>query len=310
MPLTVLFSASDDNWATYGAPLREALAAAGLETELVTEADPTHVDYVVYAPSSGLHDFTPFTATKAVLSLWAGVETIVTNDTLTMPLVRMVDPGMTQSMTAWVTGHVLRYHLGMDAHIVNPDHLWAPVSPPHITTRRVCILGLGALGRASAEALVSLGFDVSGWSRSAKNLPGVTCHHGEQGLAEALSRAEIVVLLMPDTADTENTLNAQTLSLLPKGARIINPGRGPLIDDDALLVALDSGQVGHATLDVFRTEPLPQDHPYWAHPNVTVTPHVAAETNPRTASEVIAEQIRRGEAGLPFENVVDRTRGY
>ena len=157
---------------------------------------------------------------------------------------------------------------------------------------------------------MSLGFDVSGWSRSAKNLPGVTCHHGEQGLAEALSRAEIVVLLMPDTADTENTLNAQTLSLLPKGARIINPGRGPLIDDDALLVALDSGQVGHATLDVFRTEPLPQDHPYWAHPNVTVTPHVAAETNPRTASEVIAEQIRRGEAGLPFENVVDRTRGY
>lgn len=310
MTLTVLFSASAENWETYSTPLMQAMKSAGLDANLVTEADPARVNYVVYAPTASLQDFTPYKNTKAVLSLWAGVETIVTNKTLTMPLVRMVDPGMTQSMTAWVTGHVLRYHLGMDRHIVNPDHRWDPISPPHITTRQVSILGLGALGQASANALSSLGFAVSGWSRSAKTLNNVTTFSGESGLRDALRSAEILVLLMPDTADTENTLDAETLALLPKGARIINPGRGPLIDDNALLAALDSGHIAAATLDVFRTEPLPAEHPYWSHPSVTVTPHIAAETNPATASAVIAQQIKRGEEGLPFENVVDRTRGY
>jgi len=119
-----------------------------------------------------------------------------------------------------------------------------------------------------------------------------------------------VILLLPDTPATNNILNADTLAMLPKGARIINPGRGPLIDDAALLEALDSGQVGHATLDVFRVEPLPADDPYWAHPNVTVTPHIAAETRASTASQVIAENIRRGEAGEPFLHLVDRSLGY
>ena len=118
------------------------------------------------------------------------------------------------------------------------------------------------------------------------------------------------MLLMPDTADTENTLNADTLALLPRGARIINPGRGPLIDDAALVAALDTGHIAHATLDVFRTEPLPQVHPYWTHPNVTITPHIAAETNAVTASRVIAETIRLSEAGEPLPNLVDRARGY
>ena len=119
-----------------------------------------------------------------------------------------------------------------------------------------------------------------------------------------------MVLLLPKTAATENTLNAETLSWLPRGATIINPGRGPLIDDDAFLAALASGQVGHATLDVFREEPLPPDHAYWTHPRVTVSPHVASETRPVTAARVIAENIRRGEAGEPFLHLVDRAVGY
>jgi glyoxylate/hydroxypyruvate reductase A len=138
----------------------------------------------------------------------------------------------------------------------------------------------------------------------------VTCHHGDEGLRQALSSADILVLLLPDTPETENTLNAETLSLLPKGAFILNPGRGPLIDDAALLAALDSGQVAHATLDVFRIEPLPDDHPFWAHPKVTITPHVAAATRAVTASAEIAANIRRCEAGEPMLNLVDRTRGY
>ncbi len=169
---------------------------------------------------------------------------------------------------------------------------------------------MGALGRAVAEALVGLGFDVSGWSRSEKSVEGVRCLHGDAGLTEALKGAEIAVLLMPDTPATQNVLNAETLAQMPKGAFIINPGRGPLIDDDALLAALDSGQIAHATLDVFRVEPLPANHPYWAHPKVTVTPHIAAATRARTASQAVAENIRRSEAQEPLLHLVDRDRGY
>lgn len=310
MTLTVLFSASQKDWDNYSTALTGAFQAAGLTANLVTEADPETVDYIIYTPTTALKDFTPYTNTKAVLSLWAGVEKIVTNETLTMPLVRMVDPGMTQTMTEWVVAHVMRYHVGMDAHIVNPDHEWAPRSKPISNERTVCILGLGALGADVARVLSDLRFNVTGWSRSPKQIANVTSYHGDDGLAQVLATADIVALLMPDTAETENTINAATLAHLPKGAFIINPGRGPLIDDAALVAALDSGQVAHATLDVFRVEPLPKDHPFWAHPNVTVTPHIAAETRPITASRVIAENIARGEAGQPFEHVVDRARGY
>ena len=126
----------------------------------------------------------------------------------------------------------------------------------------------------------------------------------------ALIGAQIVILLLPQTPETTNILNAQTLGLLAKGAFIINPGRGPLIDDEALLTALENGQVGHATLDVFRVEPLPTDHPFWTHPKVTVTPHIASTTRPETAAEVITDNILRGEAGQPFRYLVDRNRGY
>ncbi len=310
MTVNVLFSARPGLWPVYEPLLRQGLSEAGLEFELSPEISPEQVDYVVYGPTGGLRDFGPFSRLKAVLSLWAGIESIADNETLTVPLARMVDHGLTQGMTEWVVGHVLRYHLGMDRHITVQDGVWTPEAPPLAQQRHVTVLGLGALGLACAKALAALNFNVTGWSRTPKNIDGVTCLHGQKGLETALSQAEIVVLLLPDTAATENTLNAETLALLPKGARILNPGRGPLIDDDALLDALNSGQVGHATLDVFRTEPLPPEHPYWAHPNVTVTPHIASETREITAAQVICENIRRGEAGEPFLHLVDRQLGY
>ncbi|MEM1352776.1 MAG: glyoxylate/hydroxypyruvate reductase A [Pseudomonadota bacterium] len=310
MPLTVLFAASNDDWHKYAPALRDAFAEAAFNAELVTKAAPDTVDYIIYAPASTLRDFTPFTRTKAVLSLWAGVETIVTNETMTQPLARMVDPGMTQSMVEWVTGHVLRYHLGMDAHIVNPDRAWTWHSNPLASERSVCILGLGELGQAVARMLMSIGFRVSGWSRSPKSVDGVTCFSGADGLKPALKTGEITVLLLPDTSETENALNAETLAELPRGAFLINPGRGPLIDDSALIDALESGQVAHATLDVFRQEPLPRDHPFWEHPRVTVTPHIAAATRAVTSAAEIAKNITRAEAGEPLLNLVDRARGY
>lgn len=310
MPLNILFAATPERWNDYSAPLLAAFSDAGLDVHLALDIPADQVDYIVYAPNSSLQDFTPYTRTKAVLNLWAGVEAIVGNETLTQPLARMVDPGMIQSMTEWVTGHVLRYHLGMDAHINNPDHLWQPKATPLANDRCVCVMGMGALGTSVAQTLRALSFTLTGWSRNPKQVEGVIMHHGADGLDNALCCADIVVLLLPDTAATENTLDARRLALMPHGAFIINPGRGPLIVDAALIDALDSGRIAHATLDVFRVEPLPFDHPFWAHPKVTVTPHIAAETRAKTASQVIAENVRRGEAGEPLLHVVDRQRGY
>ncbi|VDC28361.1 2-hydroxyacid dehydrogenase [Pseudogemmobacter humi] len=298
-------------WSEYEPWLPAALTAAGIRAEILLEApDPALIDYIVYAPSGPLADFRPFTRAKAVLSLWAGVEKIVSNQSLTQPLCRMVDPGLSESMVEYVTGHVLRHHLGMDRHIVNPGRIWDPTPPPLARQRPVAMLGLGELGLACARALQALNFPVQGWSRSAKAIDGLETFHGRDGLREVLSAAQIVVTLLPRTPETENILNAESLAWLPAGAVVINPGRGPLIDDGALLAALDAGRVGHATLDVFRTEPLPQDHPFQAHPGVTITPHVAADTRAPTASTVIAENIRRSEAGEPLLYLVDRARGY
>lgn len=310
MTLNILFAATPENWADYQTPMTDALQEAGLDVRLDTDLPPDQVDYIVYSPKNPLQDFTVFPRLKAVLSLWAGVERIVGNPTLNVPLTRMVDFGLRQGMTEWVTGHVLRHHLGMDAHINAPAGHWHPVTPPLARDRRVTVLGLGELGVACAQSLAQIGFAVNGWSRSQKAVPGLTCYHGAEGLRAVLPQSDILVLLLPNTPETENTMNAETLALLPRGAFVINPGRGTLIDDDALLQALDTGQVAHATLDVFRVEPLPADHPYWTHPHVTVTPHIAAETRARTASEVVAENIRRAEAGDPLLHLVDRQRGY
>lgn len=311
MTVNVLFAASAERWEDYETTLKTALKQAGVEADLRTEFPPEEVDYIVYAPSSWLQDFTPYTRCKAVLNLWAGVENVVGNTTLTQPLCRMVDDeGLTQSMMEWVVGHTLRLHLGMDLHIHGQDGKWRKYSPPVSQDRPVTILGLGALGQVCGQALAGLGFPVTGWSRTAKEVAGLTCLHGDDGLVRALQGAQIVVLLLPHTPETENTLNAETLALLPKGAMILNPGRGALIEDTALLAALESGHIAHAVLDTFRKEPLPVMHPYWAHEKVTVTPHIAATTRPDSASRVIAENIRRGEAGEPLLHVVDRSAGY
>lgn len=310
MTLLILFAAPS-LWPDYAAVLPKALAEAGLSAQIVTGApDPSQVDYIIYAPSAPLQDFTPFTRCKAVLSLWAGVERIVGNVTLTQPLTRMVDPGLTEGMVEWVVGHALRHHLGLDRHIVNPGHVWDPTCPPLARQRPVAMLGLGALGLAAARMLQSLNFPVTGWSRTPKTIEGLACLSGEAGLRQVLSNAAIVVTLLPKTPETENILNARTLGYLPKGAVLLNPGRGALIDDNALLAALTSGQVAHATLDVFRTEPLPPDHPFWSHPGITVTPHIAADTRPHSAARVLVENIRRAEAGEPLNHLVDRTLGY
>ncbi|PUB16423.1 2-hydroxyacid dehydrogenase [Yoonia sediminilitoris] len=309
--INVLFGAKPDMWAEYEAPLNDAFAKSGLQVDLSVDHAPSEVDYIIYSPAGTVSDFTPFTRCKAVMNLWAGVDSIVGNQTLTQPLCRMVDDSLSRGMVEWVVGHTLRHHLGMDRHILGQDGVWrSEFFPPVAPDRPVTILGIGQLGAACGQALHQLGFPVTGWSRSAMDIPNIRCLQGDAGLQKALTGAEIVILLLPHTPRTENILNAERLALLASGACVINPGRGPLIDDNALLAALDSGQIGHATLDVFRAEPLPADHPFWAQPQVTVTPHIAATTRPETSSGIIADNIKRGEAGEPFLHLVDRTVGY
>ena len=310
--IRLLFSAPAGDWPVWRPHLERACAARGLDVAVSDRAErPEAVDYVAYAPGGGLKDFTPFTRLKAVLSLWAGVDRIVGNETIRAPLCRMADAGLREGMVEWVTGHVLRHHLGTDAHVLGQDGVWRHgIAPPLARDRRVGVLGLGELGLACASALAGLGFDVAGWSRRPREAAGVVALSGPEGLDAVLARSEILVLLLPATPATEGLIDGRALALMPPGAALINPGRGALIDDAALLAALDAGRIGHATLDVFRVEPLPPGHPYWAHPRVTVTPHIASGTRPATAAEAVAENIRRGEAGLAFLHQVDRAQGY
>ena len=309
--INILFAAVTERWDQYKQPLKKELDLTGLEYKLSEQLPPSEVDYIIYAPNSSIKDFSVFTNLKAVLNLWAGVEDVVNNKTLKVPLARMVDEGLTQGMKEWVLGHVMRYHLGIDLHIFGQDGQWRDWSaPPLASQRKVTILGLGALGAECANALAKVGFNVRGWSLTEKSISNVICHHGFKGLEKSLFGSEIIILLLPSTAATENIINTKTISYLSKNAVIINPGRGTLIDETALLKSLDDGKLAHATLDVFRQEPLPADHRFWQHPKITVTPHIASETRPKTASQVIATNIDRFEKGKPLLYQVNFEAGY
>lgn len=302
--MRVLFAAPDALWSEW-APVLTRLAP---EMDLVRGGDPASIDAIIYAPGGPVRDLSPFVNARLVQSLWAGVERIVTNPTLTQPLARMVDPGLARGMAEYCTGWALRAHLGMDAYA--QDGVWRnDVTPPLADARQVTILGMGELGRSVAAMLGGIGFRVAGFSASGRAVPGVQVF-GPGGLDQALSRAEILITLLPDTSGTQGLLDAERLALLPRGAWLINPGRGTVLDDDALLAALDNGPLAHAVLDVFRTEPLPRDHPFWSHACVTVTPHIAAETRVETAAPVAVENLRRAMAGRPVLHLVDREKGY
>lgn len=307
--VNILFSAPEDIRAEFEPPIAAALADVGVSAAISDDGAPSDVDYIVFTPNGLISDFSPFTRSRAALSLWAGVDKVLGNPTLDMPLVRMVDPGQREGMVEFVTAHVLRHHIGIDQHLGVMEG-WDQVAPKLARDRIVTVLGLGELGGACAGALAALNFDVRGWSRRPRSLPGIQCFNGDEGLKQALSGADIVVLLLPNTPQTENVLNAETLPLLAQGAVVVNPGRGSLIDDAALIAALDNGVLAHATLDTFRIEPLPDDHPFRTHPKITTSPHIASLVRPVTCAAAIAENIRRGEAAEPFLGVVNREAGY
>jgi len=205
---------------------------------------------------------------------------------------------------------VLRHHRQLD-HFEREQRSgrWSFALPPQAADRRIGIMGLGELGRAAARSLAGLGFPVGGWSRTRKELPGIeTFDHA--GWRAFLARTDILVCLLPLTGDTAGILDAATFAGLRRGAFVINVARGAHLVEGDLIAALDSGQLAGATLDVFRDEPLPADHPLWRHPKVLITPHVASYCSPATAAKGVVENIVRARAGQPLIHQVDRGRGY
>jgi len=310
-PYNILFLSGEETVRRWQAPLAEALSGERLCWS-PDALDPDAVDIVLTAvPEPGA--LARYRSLKLIQSLWMGVETLVADPTLPrdVPLARMIDPEMTRSMVESVLAHVLVAHLQLDEYArFQREARWKMLRGPIAAARRVGIVGLGELGRAACAALLGLGFQIAGWSRTSRRVEGVECFAGAAARDAFLRRSEILVVLLPLTPETRGLIDARFLAQLPDGAVLINLARGALVNDDDLLAALDAGRLRHAVLDVFNTEPLPSGHRYWAHPRVTVTPHIAALTNPTTAAAFVAENVRRLRAGEPLLGIVDRSRGY
>ncbi len=252
---------------------------------------------------------------RLVQSTWAGVEAILPNVPDEVAVARMVDPQLASTMSEAVLAWTLYLHRDMPRYARQQRRAqWIEHALVRASDRRVGVLGLGALGRAAAETLRDHDFVVAGWSRRPKTIDGVQCFHDGPdggGVDALLSRSDIVVNLLPDTSATVGLLGARAFASMPERASLINFGRGPTVDDDALLAALD-GHLDHAVLDVFVTEPLPADHPYWTHPSVTVLPHISGPTSPDTAAIIAAANVHAflADGTLPIDALVDRAHGY
>jgi glyoxylate/hydroxypyruvate reductase A len=280
---------------------RDALAAAAPDLQWHDDAgtfDRATIDAAVVAnPPPGRLQGLP--RLRLVQSLWAGVDRLLSDATLPdLPLARMVDPSMTAAMVETALWAVLSLHRGFDAYARQQRQAqWTQLPQRRAGEVGVLVLGQGEMGRSVAQALRERGYRVQGWRRGTPLQP-------------LLADAEIVVNLLPLTADTRGLLDARFFGALPRGAAVVNLARGAHVRDDDLLAALDAGHIGHAVLDVFATEPLPPDHPYWRHERVTVLPHVAALTDLHSAARIVAANLRALRDGTPVANLVDRARGY
>ena len=305
MDVLICTAKHQDEW-------RSELSACLPEARVHAGPDAPACDYaVVWQPHAGWRERQP--RLKALFSLGAGVNGLLAMPSLpdNVPLVRMEDGGMAAQMVEYALYVSLRELRRFPDYARDQAHpRWSPQPARARGDFAIGVLGLGVLGGAVARALADFGFAVSGWSRSTRSVPGVRCVHGARGLDDVLATSRLLIVFLPLTGATENLLDGARLAQLPAGAALVNLSRGELVDDDALLEALDSGHLAAAYLDVFREEPLPADHAFWRHPRVRITPHVAALTDMHLASMQVAAKIRRLQTGEPVTGMVDRLRGY
>jgi len=304
LPLNILFASKTEDPAVWLPQLQRALPQDkffGTPEEKIDVA-------LVATPPEGT--FEPLKRLKLVQSLWMGVERLLADPAYPkgVPLARLVDPGMVAAMSETVLAHVLDWHRHHYYYRMEQDERrWNRLEQRLASDRTIGILGLGELGSDAARKLAALGFNVVGWSRRPKTLPGVTCLID---LEAVLERSDVVVCLLPLTPHTKGLLNERALRRIKLGGALINVARGGHVVAEDLIAVLDSGHLAHAYLDVFDHEPLTREHPLWGHPAITVTPHTAALTEPRTAIPKIVENIERLRRGQPPFNLVDFDAGY
>lgn len=316
--LALLISGGTDNWAPGRWRERFSRRCTDRTVALIPNdpVDPAAVRYAaVWKPKPGA--LAAFPNLAAIFNLGAGVDAVMADPTLPdVPLVRVASDDLTARMTEYIVMHVLIHHRRLRYYdACQRERIWKPQLQWAAGAVRVGIMGMGVLGRDAAEVLQRIGFQVAGWSGTRKSFPGTESFAGAAELPAFLARTDILVCVLPLTPDTKGILNRHTFSQLARdgvlgGPVLINAGRGGLQVEDDILGCLDDGTLLAATLDVFATEPLPAESPFWAHPKVTISPHNAADTDADAISDYVAEQIERFERGEPLTNVVDRKTGY
>ncbi|MFW8635540.1 2-hydroxyacid dehydrogenase [Cribrihabitans pelagius] len=275
---------------------------------------PGNLEEITMLAVSSLKDDLParLPGLKLVQKLGAGVETIVAHPDLPahVRVARLKPEEPAREIAEYCLAYILRAQRNMARHEAAQARTeWDPVAPKRAAETSVGVLGLGHIGGLCARLMRGMGFRVEGWSRSPKEIEGVTCHHGARALPEMLGRCDYVCAILPSTAETRGMFGAELLAAMKPGATLINAGRGDLMDEAALLRALDAGRPGAAVLDVLSREPLPADDPLWAHPAVTITPHVSGWHLGDALGDVV-ENLRRLQSGEALLHEVDRARGY
>ena len=300
----ILFASQTEKAEVWLPLLRQALP----HDELVAVPDKSVDIALVATPPAGT--FQKLGRPRLVQSLWMGVEKLLADPTYPrgVPLARLIDPGMVAAMSETVVVHVIDWHRHLYQYrLQQRSRKWKRIEQRMASDRTVGLLGLGELGSDAARKLLALGFNVAGWSRRPKALPGVESFTDLQAM---LRVTDALVCLLPLTAQTAGVLNGRTFAMMRRGGCLINVARGGHLVARDLLGALDHGWLAHAYLDVFDVEPLPEADPLWEHPGITVTPHIAALTEPRTAVPKVAENVERVRRGETPANLVDFAAGY